>query len=406
LVLWREDRYPEVLLQGGVGAVIPYLQQRMAEWKRPGQAAQGTPAGPAPAAVAQLIVEAWSAGAARASWRVAGKTPERAEMLDLLLKLGEAPLVERFVREVVAAEYDGSENKTLAAAAEFLGPQKTAELFCALLGKNMRLFHGAGAELLCNLVSGQGRKPAPEWLAALRELAAAAVRALPEIAAPSSPYLDPDWERRQKAKPVDADLVANLLGAARRLNAAALNETAAAAFAARPEVFPPDTVLTPALAMLRRKCGEVLAAEPAFSRLWQHAAGFLLARSELPPAEPTDWAQPADIECRCADCRELEAFARNPNERVHRFRVRQDRRQHLHGTIEGRGLDMNHETERLGSPQTLVCTKTRRTFENRCKQYTEDIASLKTLAAIEAGLPPELQATIRRVHEAVARAKK
>jgi hypothetical protein len=123
------------------------------------------------------------------------------------------------------------------------------------------------------------------------------------------------------------------------------------------------------------------------------------------PGEPTDWAQPANLECRCADCRELEAFARNPNERVHRFRVRQDRRQHLHGTIKRCGLDINHQTERIGSPQTLVCTKTRRTFDNRCKQYTDDIASLNTLAALEAGLPPELQGTLRKVHEAVARAK-
>jgi hypothetical protein len=161
----------------------------------------------------------------------------------------------------------------------------------------------------------------------------------------------------------------------------------------------------PGLVMLRHKYGDGVAAEPAFSSLWQHAAGLLLARSEFPPTEPADWAQPANLECRCADCRELEAFARNPNERVHRFRVRQDRRQHLHGTIERYGLDMNHQTERIGSPQTLVCNKNRRTFDNRCKQYTDDIASLNTLAAMEAGLPPELQGTIRRVHEAVARAK-
>ena len=405
LVLWREDRYPEVLLQGGVGAVIPYLEQRMGEWQRLGQAAQWASAGPAPAAVARLIVEGWTAGAPRASWRAPGTTPDRGEMLDLLLKLGEAPLVERFVREVIAAEYDGSENKTLAAAAEFLGAEKAGGLFGALVGKNMRLFHGAGTELLCKLVSRQGRKPAPEWLAALSEIAAAAVRALPEIAAPPSPHMDPDWQRRQKAKPVDAALVANLLGAVRRLNAAALSETAAAAFAARPKVFPPDTVLVPALATLRRKFAEGVAAEPAFARLWQHAAGFLLARSEFPPAEPTDWAQAANFECRCADCRELEAFARNPNERIHRFRVRQDRRVHLEGTIQRYRLDINCETERTGSPQTLVCTKTRRTFENRCKQYADDIASLNTLSAMKAGLPPELQGTSQRVHEAVARAK-
>jgi hypothetical protein len=55
---------------------------------------------------------------------------------------------------------------------------------------------------------------------------------------------------------------------------------------------------------------------------------------EFSPREPADWAQPVKISCRCPDCRELEAFARDPVRQVHRFRVRKDRRQHLHETID------------------------------------------------------------------------
>jgi hypothetical protein len=59
--------------------------------------------------------------------------------------------------------------------------------------------------------------------------------------------------------------------------------------------------------------------------------------------------------------------------------VRKNRRQHLHQQIERHGLDMTHVTERRGSPQTLVCTKTRRTYERQCRQHEADLASMSTL---------------------------
>jgi hypothetical protein len=62
--------------------------------------------------------------------------------------------------------------------------------------------------------------------------------------------------------------------------------------------------------------------------------------------------------------------------------VRKDRRQHLHGQIEHRGLDMTHVTERKGSPQTLVCTKTRRTYQRQCRQHKADCTSMNTLLEI------------------------
>ena len=66
------------------------------------------------------------------------------------------------------------------------------------------------------------------------------------------------------------------------------------------------------------------------------------------------------LSCTCADCRELQAFTLDPAEQGHRFRVRKERRQHLRQKIERHSLDMTHVTDRTGSPQTLVCTKDRR----------------------------------------------
>jgi hypothetical protein len=45
---------------------------------------------------------------------------------------------------------------------------------------------------------------------------------------------------------------------------------------------------------------------------------------------------------------------------------------------------MTHVTERRGSPQTLVCTKTLRSFQARCEQHAKDIVALAQLAGLVA----------------------
>jgi hypothetical protein len=141
---------------------------------------------------------------------------------------------------------------------------------------------------------------------------------------------------------------------------------------------------------------------PVLAQLWRHCAGYFLARSEHPPAPPLDWAQPVKIGCNCADCRELQAFIRDPVQQEYRFRVRQDRRQHLHQQIDRARLDMTHVTERKGSPQTLVCTKTRATYQRACKRYQSDLALFRRLESLTVSSQPGSEEWLGRIR--VARA--
>lgn len=104
------------------------------------------------------------------------------------------------------------------------------------------------------------------------------------------------------------------------------------------------------------------------------------------PQEPSDFKREAEISCRCADCKELIEFLKNPGEKVHRFSVRKDRRQHLHQIIEKHNCDTDHVTERKGSPQTLVCTKNINSFQRNLKKYLEDKENLAALQALEKNL--------------------
>jgi hypothetical protein len=106
--------------------------------------------------------------------------------------------------------------------------------------------------------------------------------------------------------------------------------------------------------------------------------------TEHAPMRPVDFRRPAKLSCTCPDCRELSEFLANPQESVHRFPVRKERRRHLHQIIENNGCDLTHETLRVGNPQTLMCTKTSASYQKACEIFARDQANLKRLRAIDA----------------------
>ena len=145
-------------------------------------------------------------------------------------------------------------------------------------------------------------------------------------------------------------------------------------------------VLIPDVKEIYKWAPKVPAAHPAAARLLQHCLMELRAATARPVEPPKDWARDAKLACTCEDCQMLSRFLSDPEKQVGRFPLRKDRRQHLHQQIEKHHLDLTHVTFRAGSPQTLVCTKTRASYERRQKQYEVDkklLAELESLAAAE-----------------------
>jgi len=60
---------------------------------------------------------------------------------------------------------------------------------------------------------------------------------------------------------------------------------------------------------------------------------------------------------------------------------------------------MAHATERRRSPQTLVCTKTRRTYERQCAEHNADVMAMSTLLRID-GARGELATLAARMADA------
>ena len=132
-----------------------------------------------------------------------------------------------------------------------------------------------------------------------------------------------------------------------------------------------------ALRLLRRL------GDDATTRRFLREAATPHYRSGDSGTEPADWAIATRIPCTCPHCRRLQAFCDDPAATTLGLPLRKELRRDVHGVIDRLRLDIRHETERKGSPYTLVCTKTRGAWKRRCALYAEDIAHLRLLAGVQ-----------------------
>jgi hypothetical protein len=391
LVLWRRERYSEVLLQAGVVAALPYLKQL---------ATGGKQARPEANSLAKRMVDAWAGDSRRGDGdSPGGNRPgpaHRIDMMTTLGKLGNGALLGKFIADTVTPRYDGSENAVLLSSVGVLGDAQAGAVLSALISARMRSRPNECAEFLL-LLSGDPSHCFPE-------VGESAVAALDGIGARDAKQEGLGWEPAERRPSLIPQFLENLMKALRRFKTGLLCETAAEKVAARPEAFSPVAVVVPALEQIHASLGlEATASDSSTVHLWICSAEFLLQRSEVPPEPPLNWQLDVKLSCSCPDCRELQAFVLNPIERVHRFRVKKERRQHLHDAINKNRLDMTHVTERVGSPQTLVCTKDRRTFDRRMKEYRQEIAAMRTLVGLAPpsdaanGLSTRMQAAVKLV---------
>ena len=314
LVLWPANRMIDVLLQGGVVATLPYLTRLAAGGKSTHSKAM---------AAARRIVQAWSTGVRPDRYSVGITQPgssARTTMLAALVELNSPVLIEKFIREAVLPTYDGSENAALLTAAVALGNKKAAEVLAALMEARMANRPNECAQLL--LALGATEPPPSFW-----RVANAAVEGIDGIGIPGRKAAEPHddvfwWEVPEVAKKqsVPTEFITNLFSALALFRGRTLHDAAAGKITSRLEVFDPVTVVGPAI---ERMCAEQPPAiDSVIQHLWTRAAEFLLIRSEVPPSPPPDWSLQATLSCTCADCRDLQAFARDPTESVHRFRGR------------------------------------------------------------------------------------
>jgi hypothetical protein len=111
----------------------------------------------------------------------------------------------------------------------------------------------------------------------------------------------------------------------------------------------------------------------AVARLRSACTKHLDRRIALDLQPPADWRRDDSVGCDCADCRALAQFLGDASQKQWVFAAAQPRRSHLEATIRHRQCDVDHTTEKRGSPHRLVCTKNQASYQRRCEQRTDDL---------------------------------
>ena len=145
-----------------------------------------------------------------------------------------------------------------------------------------------------------------------------------------------------------------------------------------PKLYPLYGVLIPAVQSLAAKLEGRPGNLTGYRALLDFCLEQLVALAQPIPV-PKDWALDQQVNCSCTYCERLNRFLKDKDAQVCRFAVRKELRRHLHNKIDTYHCDLNHETERVGRPYTLVCTKNRKSYQQKVRQFEVDTQLLAQL---------------------------
>ena len=378
LVLWPAKESLRVLAQTGAKALSVLLAQAEA------RAATGEGSGLPLDAMALEVAEVWPVPGThvhlpdREEWE-----QNSAATLSRLCRMESRKAAEAFLDRVVVPHYGPGLNAALLEATSRLVGDEMEIRLRRLADMHLAERPESVVDLMMSMSDAfaEGRDVMTQD--ALENIVMRICSAVPAMVdARTSEDAVPSWSgwRRRSDVALNGKTLRQIFQLAWRFNLVDSLGAVAGALIGKPDVAPPDRTLPQVLSELGATHCSLAAASPAFARLWQHSADFLLARSGTPPADPVDWAVSSKgLDCGCELCAELVGFCADPVSTELRIPVRKDRRKHLRSEIQRARVDLICETERSGSPHVLICTKTRDSHFRRRRQHSEDISQIKRL---------------------------
>ncbi len=361
-VIWPRSKTLDILAEAQIGSAVAWVAEQLE--------CNGGVADEQVSALVLRLIDIWPSGPRD------HKAQSRIDMLHLLTAVEDETLTVRFLRQVVLLHYNGDENEALLAALGKIPMDAIGEFLVDLIRARFVIRTDATLAFL----RGVGESMSTAGNDVLKVSVRTALSLLPES---MEKRIEDDKWNSESEETISDQAVCDLFTLAWRCDLMDDAETAALALTDYPLAVTPDRTIPAALGELYSETG--LADTAAYTNLWRHATEFLLTRSELPPEQPLDWRITADINCHCEYCTKLRAFCKDPSTHIARFPLRKDLRAHLHKIIDYNQLDLTHETERRGSPYTLVCTKTRATYRRRLAEYTEDVSCMRLLSRFSPG---------------------
>ncbi len=369
VVLWPHERYFRILAGEGQSSALPALAELIDSEPDPSHSE-------ACRTFANEIVNRWRLP----TYTYARQSSSHSvDMLTQLERLGEPAVVNRFIQEILAKDYTGTEGLLLSKLCDRLGWQTFALVLTGFVSSQSPSESTASLAATVSIVKDLCCSSPPMTAERQATCRAVAAELEPVITTWDSHQEKNVWLRQNESR---EGIVESVFQAFCAIEEPAWLEQFLSHALTTPQHYGLHSVLIPATQQIHQQLNRKSPGRENYRRLLKHCIKALQSLTKTPVPVPTDWTQDVTLGCTCADCAELQHFLRDPQERVHRFRVRKDRRQHLHQQINAHGCDVDHVTERKGSPQTLVCTKNRASYEKRQQQFETDTQLLAELHAI------------------------
>ena len=374
LVTWPTDRFFAILAADGQASAIPELERRATRSKKPAALEVCR-------SFAEEIIQHW-----KPRQRVdddADDTSYSARMLKVLKRCGTTELAQRFIRDVLAQDFNGTEGKPLLQMCQHFGWVYFGSALRDFLARQTQADHHRHTYLTPTLSICQDLCCSAPALTEVRRAVCVSLA-------------DPIWniiesgdagksDARHYQSAVRSGMVASIFRIFGAISAAHLDRFLDHLLA-RPKLYDLHGVLIPDVKAIYKWIEKVPAAQQTTIRLLVHCLTELREATAKRIEPPKDWAREATPGCNCEDCAALIRFLSDPILEVGRFQMGESRRQHLQEQMNRNSNDVTHVTERKGSPLTLVCTKTQGSYERKLKQYYTDkslLAELEVLASKE-----------------------
>jgi predicted 2-oxoglutarate/Fe(II)-dependent dioxygenase YbiX len=394
-VIWPRDRYFRILAGEGPEHAVPALEQLVAATAEPLNEA-------ACLAFATEIIDRWKNPTRRPTWDSSSKSEDWPEdesttesqrsevpstsgraqkpaslskrLLTLLDQIGASDLAVRFVRDFLPTACDGSEGPVLSSLGSRFGWPPLAEPLRHFFAEQKPADYSSKLATPVAIFEGLCCSP-PAMTDQRRSVCVTLADEVERIIQRWDARPDQDWYQRESR----TGIVESVFRALAALDEIDRLAQFGAYVLATPKRYDLRTVLIPAVKVIQASLAADSPSRNSYEQLLHHCLAELRTLTATPIEPPADWARDANIACKCADCKELARFLRDPTEQVHRFARRKELRQHLHRQIDLHKLDLSHVTDRKRSPQSLVCTKTQASYERRLAQFHVDLQLLKEL---------------------------
>jgi predicted 2-oxoglutarate/Fe(II)-dependent dioxygenase YbiX len=373
IIIWPEHVHFRILCQAGQEFSVPQLKEMVQKWRTSGQNHKSEQWQQCQL-LAREIIKHWATSLRQSYNYLSNKEPGiLKEMFNLLITIGDIALIKLFLKDILSKQFSGREGQEIILICQHHGWTTFQDELSEMVSSQEFTKNINFVQILEQLCL-HNEKSDSDWLTLCQKLSRNTIDAIKEYDV---------QETRKTGKDSDKIiLIESLFKALSIINETTLLEDAVKHFINETKQYQIHQVLIPVLKNLFSWIKEHPHIKSPYLILLEYCIVELKKAVSIIIEEPKDWMQYIKLSCKCADCQQLQSFLTDPETRVSHFRVKKERRQHLHNQINTHVPDMTHVTQRKGSPYTLVCTKTRDTYHKQLKQREVDIALLEELDKI------------------------